>query len=76
MDVRRFSTRAWMPCRKIPATMNSLVSFVGESVFFGSFLDSRLPWRSPFGPASLFACAPAHAVTIIKEMNSPKAKSF
>ena len=47
MDVRRFSIRAWMPCRKIPSPMNRLVCLVrGRPFLLVTFLDSR-PWRSP-----------------------------
>ncbi len=56
-----FSNRGMDASRKIPMAINDGLWTLFRH-FFGDFLDSRLPWRSPFGPASLFARAPARVV--------------
>ena len=38
MDARRFPTEPWMASRKIPRRLVLRVCFVGEALFFGSFL--------------------------------------
>ena len=72
MDARRFSTEPWMASRKIPVSMNQQVCSVGEEPFFGYFLDSRHPWRSPLWGRLRRSRALLRTQWLCKESSSPK----